>query len=97
MRTLTRRTVLAAMLLLGTAFLAEAEMIWIDRAKFLPAPGSADTLLFTVTVQEGGSFAARILCQGEKGKKYLLELELRPEDGGAPQSVQFSFTGSGCD
>ena len=85
------------MLLLGTAFLAEAEMIWIDRAKFLPAPGSADTLLFTVTVQEGGSFAARILCQGEKGKKYLLELELRPEDGGAPQTVQFSFTGSGCD
>jgi hypothetical protein len=85
------------MLLLGTAFLADAEMIWIDRAKLLPASGSADTLTFSVTSQEGGSFAARILCQGEKGKKYLLELELHPEDGGAPQSVQFSFTGSGCD
>lgn len=85
------------MLFLGTAFLADAETIWIDRAKLLPDPGSAGALTFTVAVQAGGSFAARIRCQGEKGKKYLLALELRPEDGGAPQSVQFSFTGSGCD
>ena len=85
------------MLLLGAAFLADAEMIWIDRAKLLPDPGSADTLTFTATIQEGGSFAARILCQGEKGKKYLLELELRPEGGGPPQMAKFSFAGSGCD
>jgi hypothetical protein len=88
---------LAAMLLLGAAFIADAEMIWLDRAKLLPDTGSAGTLTFTVTVQEGGSFAARILCQGEKGRKYLLELELRPEDGGVPQKAQFSFAGSGCD
>ena len=93
----TRVAGVALALLLGAAFLADAEMIWIDRAKLLPDSDSADTLTFSVTIQEGGSFAARVLCQGEKGKKYLLELELRPEDGGAPQSVQFSFTGSGCD
>jgi hypothetical protein len=88
--------VLAAVLFALTVGAAGAENLRVYREHLRPDPCSPDTLTFTVTVEKAGSYAVRLLVQGEEGKDHTIQLTLQPEGSDAALSLRFSFTGQGC-
>jgi hypothetical protein len=84
-----------------TLVAAGAEELRVTRQEFRPDPAVPETLVFTVTVEKAGSYAAQLLVRAEEGKEHTLQLILHQEglaaeDLSAAPIMRFSFTGQGC-
>jgi hypothetical protein len=51
---------------------------------------------YTLPVTAYGSYSFSMLCWGDDGVKYLLNIYFMPDSGGEIQSITASFTGAGC-